>query len=157
LVPKTRLRTRAEQLDEFRNVIERVDSRIKELGLSPRAVSKSAGLSPDYVYSIRKQSRKGTQISIREESFCKLAEALGTTPGALWPERFTGFTLTGDPKDDVSREPLIAELVRKLPPKGYAWPADDRVTWVEALLSSFQLVYGAVEKIEVRKQAADRR
>jgi hypothetical protein len=53
----------------------------------------------------------------------------------------------GGPQDT-----LIQALIEKLPPAG-PWSADERVNWLKLLTMAFQIAYGPVEEIEIKKQA----
>ncbi len=52
-----------------------------------------------------------------------------------------------------SLDPLIAALIQKLPQSGdpKPWPVDQRVTWLQMTAMAFQMAYGAVEPIDVKK------
>jgi hypothetical protein len=49
------------------------------------------------------------------------------------------------------KDPLIAALIQKLPRGGSKWSADDRVTWLQMISMAFQMTYGPVETIEIKK------
>jgi hypothetical protein len=51
--------------------------------LTERAASVLAGLSPDYLRTVRRQHQKGIQTGITPNAAFKLARALRTTPGWL--------------------------------------------------------------------------
>jgi hypothetical protein len=53
----------------------------------------------------------------------------------------------GGPQDT-----LIQALIEKLPPTG-PWSADERMNWLKLLTMAFQIAYGQVEEIEIKKQA----
>jgi hypothetical protein len=53
----------------------------------------------------------------------------------------------GGPQDT-----LIQALIEKLPPAG-PWSADERVNWLKLLTMAFQIAYGQVEEIEIKKPA----
>jgi hypothetical protein len=52
----------------------------------------------------------------------------------------------GGPQDT-----LIQALIEKLPPAGPR-TADERVNWLKLLTMAFQIAYGQVEEIEIKKQ-----
>jgi hypothetical protein len=52
----------------------------------------------------------------------------------------------GGPQDT-----LIQALIEKLPPAG-PWSADERMNWLKLLTMAFQIAYGQVEEIEIKKQ-----
>jgi hypothetical protein len=45
-------------------------------------------------------------------------------------------------------------LIQKLPAQG-PWGADERVTWLKMLAMAFQIAYGPVEEISIKKEAAN--
>lgn len=49
-------------------------------------------------------------------------------------------------------DPLIRALIQKLPKSGDEWSADDRVTWLQMISMAFQMTYGAVDTIEIKKK-----
>lgn len=51
-------------------------------------------------------------------------------------------------------DPLIQALIDKLPPEG-PWNVDDRINWLKLLTMAFQIAYGSVENIEIKKEAAN--
>jgi hypothetical protein len=55
--------------------------------LTERAASVLAGLSPDYLRTVRRQHQKGIQTGITPNAATKLARALRTTPGWLLHRR----------------------------------------------------------------------
>lgn len=52
-------------------------------------------------------------------------------------------------------DPLIEAVIQKLPASGTQWAADERVEWLRLLAMAFQMTYGKVEAIEIKK-AEDR-
>jgi len=54
----------------------------------------------------------------------------------------------GGPQDT-----LIQALIEKLPPAG-PWSADERLNWLKLLTMAFQIAYGQVEEIEIKKKEA---
>jgi hypothetical protein len=48
---------------------------------------------------------------------------------------------------------LIQALIEKLPPAG-PWSADERLNWLKLLTMAFQIAYGQVEEIEIKKKEA---
>lgn len=50
------------------------------------------------------------------------------------------------------KDPLIRALIQKLPTSGSDWSADDRVTWLQMISMAFQMTYGSVEPIDIKKQ-----
>lgn len=61
----------------------------------------------------------------------------------------TGRGDGGGPDDQ-----LIQAHIQKLPTAG-PWPADERVNWRKLLDMTFQIAYGPVESIEIKKEAAN--
>jgi hypothetical protein len=53
-------------------------------------------------------------------------------------------------------DPLISALIQKLPKPKSTWAADQRVMWLQMLSMAFQMAYGPVETIEIKKSAASR-
>jgi hypothetical protein len=49
-------------------------------------------------------------------------------------------------------DPLIRALIQKLPKSGEEWSADDRVTWLQMISMAFQMTYGPVDAIEIKKK-----
>lgn len=49
----------------------------------------------------------------------------------------------------IEHDPVILELMKKLPPAGSDWPVDKRSLWLKAMESVLDLVYGPVEKIDI--------
>lgn len=60
-------------------ILERIDRRLRELGLTDRAASLRAG-SPDTIRSVRRQLKDGRQSGISTETLARLAPVLETTP-----------------------------------------------------------------------------
>lgn len=49
-------------------------------------------------------------------------------------------------------DPLIAALIQKLPKDAnLPWPVEDRLAWLQMTAMAFQMAYGAVETIEIKK------
>jgi hypothetical protein len=46
-------------------------------------------------------------------------------------------------------DPLMRALLDRLPAPGTAWPLDERMLWLAAAESAINLIYGAVEKIDI--------
>jgi hypothetical protein len=162
-----------------KELIDRLEECRERMGMSASGLGISSGLSTDYYRKMREQFADRSQKNIPEETLTKLAKTLETSVEHLVfgdkprkrlskgelerrllervsnaPENSGGLSgaLAGR---DTFPEPVIAEFVKKIPPKGREWLADDRVKWMRTLLSLFDYVYGEVEKIEVQKQAAN--
>ena len=69
-----------------RQILTRIDRRLRETGLSERAASLRAGLSADAIRSVRRQLKEGRQRGISTETLEKLAPVLSTTPEWLLSE-----------------------------------------------------------------------
>lgn len=49
----------------------------------------------------------------------------------------------------MTDDPLMAALIKKIPPPGSAWPLDQRALWISACEAAFNLIYGPVERIDI--------
>lgn len=47
-------------------------------------------------------------------------------------------------------DPLIKALIQKLPSKG-PWTAEERMAWLQLMIMAFQVSYGPVESLEIKK------
>lgn len=57
--------------------------------------------------------------------------------------------------DGGSGDPLIAALIKKLPPSGTDWSADERVMWLHMMAMAFQMAYGPKEQIDIKKSGGE--
>jgi SOS-response transcriptional repressor LexA len=91
---------------ELTAILVRIDRRQRIVQLSDRAVSVAAGLSPEYLRSLRRQHQRGTQHGITAAVALRLARALRTTPqwlisgaGPEEPENSTGANKNAERED----------------------------------------------------------
>lgn len=94
-----------------RQILTRIDRRLRETGLSERAASLQAGLSADAIRSVRRQIKEGRQRGISSETLEKLAPVLATSPEWLLSEMGPESGLI-DPLTDDAENPTV-------PVKGY--------------------------------------
>jgi hypothetical protein len=91
--------------DLLRAVLRRVDRRQKALRaktrerVSDRSISLKAGLSADYLRSLRRQYDRGTQIGVTTPAIAAIAKALETT--TEWLLHGLGPEEPGAPEDNV--------------------------------------------------------
>lgn len=64
-------------------ILDRIDDRLNKVGLTAKAASIAAGLSPHCITGIRKQWRRGLQHSVGQPVLIALARPLRTTPNWL--------------------------------------------------------------------------
>lgn len=64
----------------LKDVVERVDQRLKTLGVSASAASAKAGLSRDAIRNLQRAARDGSRQGVSTKTLTALAEALQTTP-----------------------------------------------------------------------------
>lgn len=80
-------------------VLVRIESRLRAVGLSATAASKRAGLSEDAIRNIRRSVESGSRKGISTQTLSALAPVLQTTEGWL---------LTGDGDDGPRRSAVVA-------------------------------------------------
>lgn len=66
----------------LKDVLDRIDRRLKEVGLSATAASKKAGLGEDAIRNLRRAVEKDDRVGISTKTLTALAPVLGTT--ASW-------------------------------------------------------------------------
>jgi hypothetical protein len=81
----------------------------------------------------------------------------GESPKKEPPTHMGGGGGDGDDNDGGPLDPVVAALIKKLPTGKKEWPVDDRVTWLQMITMAFQLAYGQVETIEVKKKEEDKK
>lgn len=104
-------------MSDLGGIIQRIERRLAILGLSPRAASVAAGLSPDAIRGIRRQFNSGIQKGISTRTVRALAVTLQTTPEWL----LTGL---GPENADPALRSLYAD---RLPFRGVINPA----VWID--------------------------
>ena len=67
------------EAEDLGSLLARIDKRQRALGLSDRAVSTLAGLSPSYMRGLRRQFETGAQEDVRRESLTGLSRAMNTS------------------------------------------------------------------------------
>ena len=67
------------EAEDLGSLLARIDKRQRALGLSDRAVSTLAGLSPSYMRGLRRQFETGAQEDVRRESLAGLSRAMNTS------------------------------------------------------------------------------
>lgn len=130
-------------------VLQRIDRRLKALGLSDNKASEAATGSRDTLRTIRRNVERGAQRGISTETIRKLAPVLQTTEE--WLIKATGPESVGE-SDHIDSADI-------LPPDA---PAEDK--WIEivgyvgagALTHRYAVGHGALERVPPPDDATDK-
>lgn len=110
-----------------------IERQVAQLGVSPKQTERARQTfikSAQYAGFIDSSSGRFVKPGITSDS---------RTPERPTPEPVRGGGNGGDGSSGI--DPIIAGLLRRLPPSGQAWPKPQRKLWLQLLEGSFDLIY----------------